>query len=78
MLGDSMDDFELLAVLKLIETKAFRERLCLVSGVDAGHSGNSFGGLTSCWLFPEGVSEGTQKDGRVGFADCIILATGRP
>lgn len=46
--GASVDDLVLGTVLKCIETRDFRERLCLVSGADAGHNGDSFGGFASC------------------------------
>lgn len=47
MLGASVDDLVSGTVLKCIETKDFSERLCLLSGADAGHNGDSFGGLAS-------------------------------
>ncbi len=71
--GGSVDALVFGAVLKLIVVKDLRERLCLVPGEDAGQSGDSFGGLASCELFVDGVSDGTQNEGRVGFADCIGL-----
>ncbi len=46
--GASVDDLVFGTVLKFIETRDFRKRLCLVSGADAGHNGDSFGGLASC------------------------------
>lgn len=48
ILGASVVDLVLGRVLKFIETRDFSERLCLVSGADAGHNGDSFGGLGSC------------------------------
>ena len=45
--GDSVGDLVLGMVLKLIVIKDLRERLCLVSGEDAGHNGDSFCGLAS-------------------------------
>ena len=46
----SEDDLGLGAVLKFIDIRDLRERLCLFSGEDAGHKGDILGDLTSCWL----------------------------
>ena len=64
-------------VLKIIVINDFSERLCLVSGDDAGHNGDNFAGLAFWEWLVDGVSEGTQKDGRVGFADCIASVSER-
>lgn len=67
--GGSEEDLELGTFLKLIVTRDLREIGCLFSGDDAGHKANNFAGLASFKLFVEGVRDGTQKEGKVGFAD---------
>ena len=73
ILGVSPDDLASDMDLKLMAIKDLSERLCLVSGEDAGQRGDSFKDFVSRELFVDGVREGTQKDGRVGFADYMIL-----
>ena len=46
-LGGSVVALAFGEVLKLTPTKDLRDRLCLVSGDDAGQRGDSFGGLAS-------------------------------
>ena len=45
--GGSVVALVLGEVLKLIPTRDLRDRLCFVSGDDAGQRGDSFGGLAS-------------------------------
>ena len=73
--GGSFDPFGLGFVLKLIVIKDLRDSECLFSGVDAEHNGDSFGGFALCELFMDGVSDGTQNEGKVGLADFEILAS---
>lgn len=74
IVSDSVDELDLATVLKLMVISDLSERLCLFSGEEAGHKGDSFGGFASCRLFVDGVREGTQKEGRVGLADLIESA----
>ena len=74
MLGDSLEDLLPGMILKLMVIRDLRERLCFISGEDAGQSGDSFKAFVSLRLFVDGVRDGTQKDGRVGFAACTMLA----
>lgn len=54
-------------VVNLIETSVLSARGWLSEGEEAGHSGKSFVGRSGeLWLF-DGVNEGTQNDGSVGF-----------
>lgn len=72
--GDSAKDLDSGMVLKLMVIRDLRESECLFSGDDAGHNGESLGGLASCELFVDGVSDGTQKEGKVGLAAFKISA----
>jgi len=72
-LGGSEVDFEFGMVLKVMAMSDLRESGCLFSGDDAGHKGDNFGGLASFPLLVDGVSEGTQNEGNVGFAAWTIL-----
>lgn len=57
-------------VLKLMGISDLRDRVCLFKGDEAGQRGVSFSGAVSVLIAFDGVREGTQKEGRVGFADC--------
>ena len=56
-------------VLKLIVIMDLSDRECLFSGEEAGQRGDSFAILLACAWFMDGVSDGTQNDGRVALAD---------
>lgn len=66
--GDSAEDLGFGIVLKFMVIRDLRDCECLFSGDDAGHNGESLSGLASCELFVDGVSDGTQKEGKVGLA----------
>ena len=56
-------------VLKLMVMMDLSDRECLFAGEEAGQRGDSFAVLLACAWFNEGVSDGTQNEGRVGLAD---------
>ena len=62
--------FELVSLLvaNFTVTRVLSDNGCVFEDNEAGHMGMSFRGLDGVWLFVEGVREGTQKEGRVGFA----------
>ena len=42
--------------------------------LEAGQRGWSFDGLDTWCFVEDGVREGTQKEGRVGLADCVCTS----
>ena len=61
-LGDS------LLVVNLTEMSVLRERGWVFVSDEAGQMGLNFKGFDDMWPFVEGVREGTQNEGRLGFA----------
>lgn len=57
--------------LNLMIISDLRDMVCLFEGEEAGQRGCSLSGAEIGLFVEEGVSEGTQKEGKVVFADCI-------
>lgn len=72
--GFSAEEDVDLDCLKLRVIKDLRDMVCLSEGEEAGQSGCNFSGAVADLFDDEGVRDGTQKEGKVAFADWGALS----